>query len=130
VRRHTGPSPAARRWANSSAASFFQSVSKIAWRRAATDDIRIWSSTYLHIRALRSIAEIHKFTDAYLSIGCDKALLMAATKPSRSSWNMLYTNGGSRNCNVPCCVHHLVLSLGSSRFHCRRTHDLWRFSTC
>jgi hypothetical protein len=55
--------------------------------------------------------------------------LMAATKPSKSSLNTLYTNGGSSSFSIQCCVHQLVLSWGSSRFHCRKSFDLL-FSMC
>ena len=60
VRRHTGLSPTAMRSANSSAASLFQSFSKMARKRAVIADMCIRSSTYLYKRRFTRVTHHSK----------------------------------------------------------------------
>src|SRR5882762_4283961 len=75
----------------------------------------------LRIRFQTKSKDAQLRTLAHLPIGCVTTFSMAFTNPSRSSLYTLYTYGGSRNFNIPCCTDHFFLSSGLLRSHCRKT---------
>jgi hypothetical protein len=100
--------------------------------RPETSSHRRHTHIFKHISSYRKsqFDELHIYIrygyPTYRSMGFDTAPWMARTKPSTSPVKTLYTYGGSRNFNNPCCTPHFDLSSGWSWSHCRNTFG-WVF---